>query len=111
MLSAVLAAALTLFTVPPAVRASGASQPASGQAENLARYQRIAEDLRVTIAQTEVMRRQIDDLQHRIEARRAAVGRVAAATYRGHRIHPLYVLAGADSQDDALRRMLLASGF
>jgi hypothetical protein len=36
---------------------------------------------------------------------------VAAATYRGHRIHPLYVLAGAGSQDDALRRMLLASGF
>lgn len=86
------------------------AQPDS-EAENLARYQRIAEDLAVTIAQTEVMRRQIDELQQRIGSHRAAVGRVAAATYRGHRVHPLFVLAGADSRDDAMRRLLLVSGF
>ena len=89
----------------------GAPQPVGELAENLARYQRIAEDLRVTIAQTGVIRRQIDELQHQIDQRRAAVGRVAAATYRGHRIHPLYVLTGAGSQDDAVRRMVLVSGF
>ena len=87
------------------------AQPSGEPAENLARYQRIAEDLNVTIAQTEVMRRQIDELGQGIGARRAAVGRVASATYRGHRVHPLHILAGAGSRDDALRRLLLASGF
>jgi peptidoglycan DL-endopeptidase CwlO len=80
-------------------------------AENLMRYRRVAEDLAVTVAQTEVMRRQIDDLQQRIDSRRAAVGRVAAATYRGHRVQLVHVLTRADSRDDALRRLILASGF
>jgi septal ring factor EnvC (AmiA/AmiB activator) len=124
ILSLTLAAALALIPdCASAAVAHAGGQPAGGVpagtgpagtgqlTENLARIQRLTEDLRVTIAQTEIMRRQIEDLQHRIESRRAAVGRVAAATYRSHRIHPLYVLAGAGSQDDALRRMLMASGF
>jgi peptidoglycan DL-endopeptidase CwlO len=121
MLSVVLAAALLALTPAPApgappreqatAGALAAPQPAGDLSENLARYKRIAEDLSVTIAQTGVMRRQIDELQQRIGERRTAVGRVAAATYRGHRVDPLYVLAGAGSQEDALRRILLASGF
>jgi septal ring factor EnvC (AmiA/AmiB activator) len=111
ILSVVLAAAL----VPAAASAQPSSAPVSAQtaaeAQDLAHYQRLAEDLKVTIAQTEVMRRQIDDLQQRIGLHRAAVGRVAAATYRGHRVHPLYMLAGADSRGDAMRRLLLVSGF
>jgi septal ring factor EnvC (AmiA/AmiB activator) len=109
ILSIVLAAA-ALFPATAAA-AQPAAQPAGELTENLARYQRISEDLDVTVAQTEVMRRQIDDLQQRIDARRATVGRVAAATYRGYRVHPIYVLAGADSHDDALRRLLLVNGF
>ncbi|HEX6686174.1 MAG TPA: hypothetical protein VF062_25600 [Candidatus Limnocylindrales bacterium] len=65
----------------------------------------------MTIAQTHVMRRQIDDLRSQIAERRALVGRVAAATYRGYRVDPLYVLADAGSTDEALRRLMLVSAF
>ena len=104
ILSLVLAAAL----LPTPAHA----QPATGDlAENLARYQRIADDLSVTVAQTGVIQRQLQDLEQQIEVRRASVGRVAAAAYRGHRVHSLYALTGASSRDDTVRRLRLVRGF
>lgn len=104
---------MALFPSPafPSPALAQPAQPAGDLEQNLARYQRIAEDLAVTIAQTEVLRRQIDELQQGIAARRASVGRVAAATYRGHRIHPLAALAGSGSREDALHRLRLVGGF
>ncbi|WP_117209457.1 hypothetical protein [Allorhizocola rhizosphaerae] len=96
-----LAATLTLTPV--------AAQPDVD--ENIARYHQLAADLSVTIAQTEIMQRQIGTLQQRIAQRRAAVGRVASASYRNYRIDPLYVLSGAATTEDAMARLQLLAGF
>jgi peptidoglycan DL-endopeptidase CwlO len=101
ILASVLAATLTLT---PA-----AAQPDVD--ENIARYHQLAADLSVTVAQTEIMHRQVGSLQQQIAQRRAVVGRVAAATYRSHRVDPLYVLSDAATTDEAMRRLVLLTGF
>lgn len=79
--------------------------------ENLARYQVIAEDLEVTVAQTEVIQRQVDGLRLKMGERRAAVGRLAAASYRSFRADTFKVLLDARSSTDLRDRMLVLNIF
>ncbi len=79
--------------------------------ENIARYHQLAADLSVTIAQTEIMQRQIGSLEEQVAQRRAALGRIASASYRTFRIDPLYVLSDATTTEEALERLVLITGF
>ncbi|WP_203915412.1 hypothetical protein [Rhizocola hellebori] len=78
---------------------------------NLAQYQAIAEDLRVTVAQTDVIRRQLESLESQRQERRAAVGRLAAASYRSHRADSFNLLLDADSATDFRYRLALLNVF
>jgi septal ring factor EnvC (AmiA/AmiB activator) len=78
---------------------------------NLVQYQTIAEDLRVTIAQTDIIRRQIEGLQSQMLERRAAVGRLAAASYRSHRADAFNLLLDAGSATDFRDRLALLDVF
>ena len=103
---------LALPSALPAVAAQPPEpQPMGELHENIAQYRQIAEDLSITIAQTEIIRRQIDLLQGQMDERRAKVGRLAAATYRSHHADPLYVLIDASSTGEVLERLLLLDAF
>jgi septal ring factor EnvC (AmiA/AmiB activator) len=78
---------------------------------NLVQYQAIAEDLRITVAQTDVIRRQIEALQAQMLERRATVGRLAAANYRSHRADSINLLLDANSATDFRRRLALLNVF
>lgn len=88
-----------------------AAEPGLELQQHLDRYRQLAEDLRVTTAQTAIMQRQIADLQLRVVGERAAIGRIAAATYRGYRLDPLYVLADARSGGEILDRIQLVNAY
>lgn len=112
MVRILLAVVLILVpTVALPVQAQPRPEPAAEMETNLARYRQLAEDLSVTIAQTEIIQRQIGELQQQITQRRAAVGRVASATYRSHRADSLHVLIDASSTDEMLDRLLLLDAF
>lgn len=85
--------------------------PSGELEESIAQYQRLAEDLTVTIAQTEIIQRQIDSLQQQIDQRRASVGRIAAASYQTQRADSFHVLFDASSTGEVLQRLLLATAF
>jgi septal ring factor EnvC (AmiA/AmiB activator) len=78
---------------------------------NLVEYQTIAEDLRVTVAQTDVIRRQIEGLQAQMAERRATVGRLAAASYRSHRADAFNLLLDANSATEFRDRLALLDVF
>lgn len=99
-------ALLTVMT-PESARA----QPAPDLQETIARYQQLAHDLSVTIAQTEIIQRQIGDLAHQMRSRRAAIGQVASSSYRNRRADSLLVLVDASSTNDVLERLLLLNGY
>ncbi|HCT77905.1 MAG TPA: hypothetical protein DGT23_15200 [Micromonosporaceae bacterium] len=79
--------------------------------QNIAHYQALAEDLAVTIAQTEVMQRQIDTLKKKMKERRVAVGRLASASYRTYRADSLNVLLDAGSAGEVRDRLLVLNVF
>jgi cell wall-associated NlpC family hydrolase len=70
-------------------------------------YNELREDLRITTAQTAVLAKQINPLKIQMGERRAAVGRLAAASFRSHRISPVNVLLDSSSTRSVLDRMLL----
>lgn len=116
-----LALLLAVVLIPTPALASAAGRATCCQAapvaldpqgeleRNIAQYQRLAEDLTVTIAQTEIIQRQIDSLQQQIAQRRATVGRIAAVSYRTHRPDAFRVLIDASSTDEVLRHLLLVT--
>jgi peptidoglycan hydrolase CwlO-like protein len=94
-----------LVLTPPA------PSPEAQLQQNLTQYQQLAQDLSVTIAQTDVIQRQIDGLKRQIAERRAIVGRLATATYRSYRADSLNVIFDARSIDDVRERMLVLNTF
>lgn len=97
----------------PAPTSASVGQPGPGPEleANIEHYHQLAADLSTTIAQTEIMQRQLAELRQQVATRRAAVGRVAAATYRGHRADAIQILADASSTEEVLQRMLLIDAF
>jgi septal ring factor EnvC (AmiA/AmiB activator) len=78
---------------------------------NLVQYQALAEDLRITVAQTDVIRRQIEGLASQMRDRRAAVGRLAAESYRSHRADSFNLLLDSRSATDFRDRLALLNVF
>lgn len=103
MLNSLLSVLLVL--APPA------PSPEAQLQQNIAQYQQLANDLATTIAQTDVIQRQIDGLKRQIAERRALVGRLAAASYRTYRADSLNVLMQARTLDDVRERMLILNTF
>ncbi len=78
---------------------------------NIIEYQALSEDLRVTVAQTDVIRRQVGGLHSQMRDRRAAVGRLAAASYRSHRADAFNLLLDSGSAADFRDRLALLNVF
>ncbi len=77
----------------------------------IAQYRALAEDLRVTVAQTDVIRRQIEGLHSQVRDRRAAIGRLAASSYRSHRADSFNLLLDSRSATDFRDRLALLDVF
>lgn len=105
MLNSVLA--ILVAIAPPVAPIS----PDAELARTVAEYRALTEDLRITIAQTDVIRRQVEGLQAQMRDRREAVGRLAAASYRSHRADSFNLLLDSRSAADFRDRLALLDTF
>lgn len=91
---------------PPAADLEGQIRSASRQLETvIEEYHSLREDLRVTLAQADVLSRQMVPLERHVDDIRLRLGLVAATAYRTARLTDVNVLLAGADRDTLVRRL------